>query len=247
MASLEGKVAWVTGSGRGIGLSIARRLAEDGAVVAIHDIAAEAVEEAAGALRGEGHKVLALAGDVTSAASVEEAVRRITGEAGSLDILVNNAGITRDTLLVRMKEEDWDRVVTVNLKGAFLCTRAAAKVMMKQRSGRIVNIASVVGVMGNAGQANYSASKAGLIGLTKSAAKELAARGITVNALAPGYIETEMTAVLPLAVREQFLNMTPLGRAGTAEDVAAVVSFLVSPDASFITGQVIHIDGGMVM
>lgn len=247
MKQLENQVAWVTGSGRGIGRAIALRLAEEGASVVIHDIDSDTASATAEELKAAGHSAMAIASDVSDSTGVQETVKSILEEFGRLDILVNNAGITRDGLLMRMKEEDWDLVLRINLKGAFLCTKAVTRTMMKQRAGRIINVASVVGVMGNAGQANYSASKAGLIGLTKSTAKELAARGVTVNAIAPGYIETEMTHVLSEEARAMFLDVTPLGRAGTPEDVAGVVAFLASPDAAYLTGQVIHIDGGMVM
>ncbi len=247
MGKLDGKVAWVTGSGRGIGKAIAEKLGSEGATLVIHDVVEEIARATADEFAARGWKTLPVVSDVSDAAAVSETVKTIKSELGSLDILVNNAGITRDTLLIRMKEADWDLVMRVNLKGAFLCTQAAAKLMMKQRSGSIVNIASVVGVMGNAGQANYSASKAGMIGLTKSTAKELAARGVNVNAVAPGYIETEMTASLPEEAREGFLGAIPLHRPGTPDDVASTVVFLASSDSSYITGQVIHVDGGMLM
>lgn len=228
MSALKDQVAWVTGSGRGIGRAIAERLGADGAKLVIHDVVEEMAVQTAEELKAKGFDAFAVASDVSDSAAVEETVSKIIDHYGQLDILVNNAGVTRDTLIMRMKEEDWDLVIRINLKGAFLCTKSATRPMMKQKSGRIINIASVVGVMGNAGQANYAASKAGLIGLTKSTAKELAPRGITVNAVAPGYIETEMTAVLPTAAREQFLQVTPLNRPGTPDDVAGVVSFLAS-------------------
>lgn len=244
---LKGKTALVTGSARGIGKAIAERLASLGAKVVISDVLADMAESTARELREKGFEAIALRTDVTSAPDVERTVEEILVKFGTLDILVNNAGITKDALMVRMSEEDWDRVLNINLKGAFLVTQASAKIMMKQRSGRIINISSVVGRMGNAGQANYSASKAGLIGFTKSAAKELAGRGITVNAIAPGYIATEMTEKLPQAAKDAFLNNIPLKRAGTPEDIARVVAFLASDDASYITGQVIGVDGGLLM
>ena len=247
MGQLQGKVAWVTGSARGIGRSIAEKLAEEGATLIIHDILEDVAKETAENFRSYGYKATAIASDVSNGEDVESTVARILAEHERIDILVNNAGVTRDNLIMRMKEEDWDLVLKVNLKGAFLTTKAVTRTMMKQRYGKIVNIASVVGVMGNAGQANYSASKAGLIGFTKSTAKELAARGVTVNAVAPGYIETEMTAKLPPAAREAFLQQTPLNRPGKPEDVAAAVAWLASDQSAFITGQVLHVDGGMIM
>ena len=246
--SLEGKVAWITGSARGIGKAIARALAEQGASVAVTDIEGDIAETTAAELAKDFEvKSIAASLDVTDAAGIESLVKKIQTEFGGLHILVNNAGITRDGLLIRMSEDDWERVVQVNLKGTFLCTRAAAKVMMRARSGKIINIASVVGMTGNAGQANYAASKAGVIGLTKSTAKELAARGIRVNAVAPGYIATEMTQGLPEDAKTEFLKGIPLGSVGRPEDVASVVTFLASPASDYITGQVIRIDGGMQM
>lgn len=247
MNTFENKVAWITGSGRGIGRTIAEELGGRGARLVIHDIDRESAEKTAQSLNEKGYTSMALASDVSNETEVNNTVEKIKEEFGSLDILVNNAGVTRDGLLIRMKEADWDLVMRINLKGTFLCTQAAAKLMMKQRSGRIISIVSVVGVMGNAGQANYSASKAGMIGLTKSAAKELAARGITVNAVAPGYIETDMTAVLPEGTRKAFIEATPLRRGGAPADVAKAVAFFAGPDSEFITGQVLHVDGGMLM
>jgi 3-oxoacyl-[acyl-carrier protein] reductase len=244
---LKGKVALITGGARGIGRAIAERLGSAGADLAIFDVlegVCAAAEEMAGSLgvKAAGYKV-----NVTDAAEVDAAVRSVVKDLGRLDVLVNNAGITRDGLIMRMKDEDWDAVLAVNLKGAFLCTRAASRPMLKQRSGRIVNIASVVGLMGNAGQANYAASKAGLIGLTKTCAKEFGSRGVTVNAVAPGYIKTAMTDELNEEQRGKMLEMVPLGRLGEVADIAAAVAFLVSEDAGYVTGQVLTVDGGMVM
>lgn len=245
--SLKGKVALVTGGARGIGRTIAERLGRDGADLAVFDVLDDVkavAEEMAGALgvQARGYKV-----DVTDSGQVDEAVGAAVKDLGRLDVLVNNAGITRDGLLMRMKDADWDAVLAVNLKGAFLCTRAASRYLLKQRSGRIVNIASVVGLMGNAGQANYSASKAGLIGLTKTCAKEFGSRGITVNAVAPGYIKTAMTDKLTEEQREKMLALVPLGRLGGVDDVASAVAFLASENAGYVTGQVLTVDGGMVM
>jgi 3-oxoacyl-[acyl-carrier protein] reductase len=241
---LSNKTAVVTGSGRGIGRSIAEHLTSLGARVVISDLDQAAVEQVASEI---GSGAVGIACNVTDSALVDQLFKRTQEQLGRVDIVVNNAGITRDGLMIRMDEKDWDMVLDINLKGAFLVSKAAAKVMMKQRYGRIVNISSVVGVIGNAGQANYSASKAGLIGLTMSSAKELAGRGITVNAVAPGFIETEMTAVLPEAAREQLLSKVALKRPGTPADIAQAVAFLASDDASYITGQVLAIDGGLAI
>ena len=243
---LENKVAIVTGAARGIGKTIARKLSQEGAAVVICDLMEE-VSATAEELRSEGANVLPLQVDVTNAKAVELMVQTTIDKLGSVDILINNAGIVRDALLVRMKESDWDLVIAVNLKGAFNCTKAVARPMMKQKSGRIVSISSVMGLMGNVGQANYSASKAGIIGLTKSAAKELGRRGITVNAVAPGFIMSKMTEAMPEEEKERVLNFVPLGTVGSQEDVANAVVFLVSDSANYITGQVIQVDGGMVM
>ncbi len=241
-------VALITGARRGIGRAIALRLARE-AHIALNDIAEgrDELEAVAGEVQTLGGRALVVTADVRDGGQVEEMVKQVVAELGRLDILVNNAGITRDGLLLRMSDEQWRMVLDVNLTGAFLCTRAAAKVMLGQRSGCIINMASVVGMMGNAGQANYAASKAGLIGLTKAAARELAPRGITVNAIAPGFIISPMTDALGEEAREKLAGRIPLGRLGTAEDVAEVVAFLASPGARYITGQVLPVDGGMHM
>jgi 3-oxoacyl-[acyl-carrier protein] reductase len=243
---LQSKVALVTGGSRGIGKAIALRLAELGADVAINDVARpEQVAQAVRELEATGSRGFAAMGDVSKGDEVQRMVEEVESAFGPIEILVNNAGLTRDGLFVRMEEADWDLVVNVNLKGSFLVSKAAARGMMKRRSGAIINLSSVVGRRGNAGQANYSAAKAGLIGLTKTLARELAPRNIRVNAVAPGYIETEMTAALPEAVREQIAGNTPLNRLGGPQDVADAVAFLASPAAAFITGVVLPVDGGL--
>lgn len=246
---LENKVALVTGASRGIGAGIARKLAAEGADIVINYLGAEKdnAESLQKELEALGRRVLLVDANVAdfnaAAAMVDEAVAKL----GRIDILVNNAGINRDTLLLRMKEEDWDAVLAVDLKGVFNVTKAAVKYMMKQRYGRIISISSVVGVAGNAGQVNYAAAKAGVIGLTKSVAKEVASRNITANAIAPGFIRTPMTAKMPEAAVEAALKTIPLGRMGEAEDIAKAVVFLASEDADYITGQILHVDGGMLM
>ena len=244
---LKGQTAVVTGGARGIGKEIALSLARDGANIVIADLMTEQSEETAEEIKKLNCKALIQKVDISKTADVENMVQNTINEFKTLDILINNAGVTRDTLMVRMKEEDWDFVLKVNLTGTFNCSKAAAKYMMKQKKGRIVNIASIVGVMGNAGQANYSASKAGIIGLTKTSARELASRNITVNAVAPGFIDTEMTRSLNENIKQQLKEQIPVGKLGRPEDIANCIKFLVSDDASYITGQVIHVNGGMLM
>jgi 3-oxoacyl-[acyl-carrier protein] reductase len=244
---LEGKVALVTGAARGIGKAIALTLAGEGADIAVSDVNLEGAESAAEEIESWGRQTLVSRVDVSKIKEVNEMVDKILDKFGRVDILINNAGITADSLLIRMKEADWDKVIEINLKGAFNCLKAVAKPMMKARSGKIVNMASVIGVIGNVGQANYAASKAGVIGLTKSSARELAPRGINVNAVAPGFIKTPMTERLAAEVKEEMCKRIPLNRFGAPEDVAKVVLFLVSDRAAYVTGQVINVDGGMVM
>jgi 3-oxoacyl-[acyl-carrier protein] reductase len=247
---LKDKVAVVTGSSRGIGKAIALKLAKEGATIVInYPFAGEAenAQEVVGEIEALGGKAIAIEADVTDMDQVKDMVKATTKELGSLDILINNAGITRDTVLMRMKESDWDAVLTVNLKGAFNATKAVTRTMMKQKSGRIINMSSVIGLVGNTGQANYAASKAGLIGFTKSVAKELATRGITVNAIAPGFIKTAMTDELPENVVEEMIAAIPMKEFGEVEDIANLVAFLASDEARYITGEVIRVDGGMVM
>ncbi len=244
---LEGKVAIVTGGTRGIGRAVAAALAHEGAAVTLCARDLAQTEKVAADLRASGAQVLAVKADVAQASEVEEMVEACLARFDRVDILVNNAGITRDGLLLRMKDEDWEAVLNVNLRGVFYCTRAALRPMIKQRAGRIINITSVVGVMGNPGQSNYAASKAGIIGLTKAVAKEVVSRGITVNAVAPGFIETDMTESLSPELKAQMLAQIPLGRFGKPEEVAALVLFLASDRAAYITGQVLHINGGLWM
>lgn len=244
---VQDKVALVTGTSRGIGRGIATALAEQGAKIVAAGANIQATEDFVTELKASGTEAIAVQCDVSIAAEVEQLVKIAKETFGRIDILVNNAGITRDGLLLRMKEEDWDAVLDVNLKGAFLCTRAVSKLMTKQRCGRIINIVSVVGQMGNPGQANYCASKAGLMGLTRSNAHELAKRNITVNAVAPGFIATDMTAALPEDQRQELASRIPLARLGSVEDIAHAVLFLASDQAGYITGQVIGVNGGMYM
>ncbi|RMI19926.1 MAG: 3-oxoacyl-[acyl-carrier-protein] reductase [Calditrichaeota bacterium] len=245
--SVQDKVVVVTGSTRGIGRAIAEAFAAAGAKVVVSGRNAERAEQVRQEIEAAGGTALAVTADVARMAEAQKLIDETLSAFGRVDVLVNNAGITRDNLLMRMKEEDWDAVLNTNLKGAFNCIKAVTRQMMKQREGRIINITSVVGQMGNAGQANYAASKAGLIGLTKSVARELASRNITCNAIAPGFIETDMTAALDEKVREEMLSQIPLGRFGQAREVARVALFLAGEDAAYITGQVINVDGGMVM
>jgi 3-oxoacyl-[acyl-carrier protein] reductase len=244
--SLQGRVALVTGGSRGIGAAVAQALAAAGAALAVCARNGDAAAATAAAIAGQGGQAFGVAADVSRAADTERVVAACVERFGRLDILVNNAGITRDGLVLRMKDEDWSDVLAVNLNGAFYCARAALRAILKQKqSGRIINVGSVVGSMGNPGQANYVASKAGLVGLTKALSREVASRGVTVNAVAPGFIETDMTAGLPGAAKDAYRAQIPLGRFGTAAEVAAVVAFLASDAAAYITGQVIHVNGGM--
>lgn len=245
---LVGKNALVTGASRGIGREIALELARQGANVAVNFSGSEQLaNEVVDSIKALGRESFAVQANVANGDAVTDMVKKVVDQFGTLDILVNNAGITRDNLLMRMKEEDWDAVIDTNLKGVFLCTKAVSRQMMKQRSGRIINISSIVGVSGNAGQANYVAAKAGVIGLTKTTAKELATRGITVNAIAPGFITTDMTDKLNEELKVEMLKQIPLGRLGDPDDIAKVVVFLASEDSRYMTGQTLHVDGGMVM
>ena len=244
---LQNKVALVTGGAQGIGKTISEELVRNGIHVVLGDVNLEGAQATAEAINNNGGSASAVKVDVSNPAEVKQVFDSILKDKKPIDIMINNAGITRDGLMVRMKEADWDRVLNINLKGTFLCSQQAAKQMMKQKSGAIVNIASIVGVMGNFGQANYSASKAGVIGLTKTLAREVASRGIRVNAVAPGFIDTEMTQVLDESVRQKLIEQIPLAKLGLPEDVARCVAFLVSDRSSYITGQVINVNGGMLM
>ena len=249
MANLQGKVAIVTGAARGIGAEIAKKLASCGADVAVCDLKAEWCEETVKAIEGLGVRALGIGVNVAVTAEVDACVKEVIEKLGRVDIMVNNAGITKDGLLMRMSDEDWDAVLNVNLKGTFLFTRAVARPMMKNKpepGGAIINIASVVGIMGNAGQANYTASKGGVIALTKTTAKELGSRNIRCNAVAPGFIQSKMTDVLPEEVKKSYMDMIPLKRFGTAEDIAKAVAWLAGDDAAYVTGQIISVNGGML-
>ena len=247
MSQLANQIAVVTGAGRGIGRAIALKFANEGADVAVVSRTQENSEKVAAEIRALGRKAWAFAVDVASAAAVNAAAEKILAECGKVDILVNNAGVTRDGLLMRMDDADWDTVLNTNLKGAFLITKAFSRAMLKARTGRVINISSVIGLIGNAGQCNYAASKAGLIGFTQSCAREFAARGVTVNAIAPGFIETDMTAELNDALKAEILKKIPLGQLGQADDIAAAALYLAAPSGRYVTGQVLTVDGGMVM
>ncbi len=247
MYDLKDKVVLITGSARGIGFTIAERFAREQALVLILDLAQEAVDNAVAKLREQGGSAFGYVANVTDAKGVEELFARIVSEHGRIDVLINNAGVTRDNLMIRMKEEEWDLVLNINLKGAFICTQKVFKHMMKARSGSIINISSVIGIMGNSGQANYAASKGGMIAFTKSCAKEFASRGIRVNAVAPGFIETEMTATLSDEIRAEYAKVIPMSKMGTPTDVAKLCLFLASEESGYITGQTIAVDGGLTM
>lgn len=244
---LKGQVTLITGGARGIGKSIAEKFADNGSDLVIVDVNEDAAIETAAEMEKKGIKAIAIKADVSSADEVEAMFQKVVEDFGKIDILVNNAGVTRDNLLLRMKESEWDLVININLKGVFLCTKSAVKRMSKARSGCIVNVASIVGQMGNAGQANYTASKGGVIALTKTTAREFAARGIRANAVAPGFINTDMTKSLPEPVKEDMLSRIPVGKMGESEDIANAVLFLASPMSAYITGHVLSVNGGMLM
>ena len=247
MGLLDQQIAVVTGAGRGIGRAIALKFADEGADVVCVSRTVENSQKVADEVKAKGRRSWAVAVDVSDPTGVNAAAEQILKDAGRVDILVNNAGVTRDNLLMRMSEEEWDTVLNTNLRGAFVLTKAFTRAFLKQKSGRIINLASVVGLMGNAGQANYAASKAGLIGFTKSVAREFASRGITVNAIAPGFVETDMTAVLKPEIKTELMKRIPLGALGSVDDIAGAALYLASPAARYVTGQVLTVDGGMVM